>query len=327
MRKLFAVAAVAMTLMVSGVVLAACTGSSTPPHRTMTGVVAWISTPAPQTTSTTNTTTTLAPALPCSTSALRIRAGTGGVGMGNIANNFYMTNVGKVICRLSGYPTLTAITTSGARVSLKPEHGTYFGNMTAANLRPGARGEFLLAGTDQCFNPTTTAPPVVYRAVVISLPNNAGSFTTKSFPPCGYTDGFWESQLGVTPPVPGVFVPVPGTLASLQARVEPPVRIEGGQVLHYTVVLSNPGSRAVTFSPCPGYTEFLTLTKGSKVQLHTWSYELHCRAIGRLEAGKTARFAMEMTVPKVSQVRVVKFSWQLDTGNGPFVGTVVSVDP
>jgi hypothetical protein len=159
------------------------------------------------------------------------------------------------------------------------------------------------------------------------LPNNAGSFTTKSFPPCGYTDGFWESQLGVTPPVPGVFVPVPGTLASLQARVEPPVRIEGGQVLHYTVVLSNPGSRAVTFSPCPGYTEFLTLTKGSKVQLHTWSYELNCRAIGRLEAGKTARFAMEMTVPKVSQVRVAKFSWQLDTGNGPFVGTVVSIDP
>ena len=83
----------------------------------------------------------------------------------------------------------------------------------------------------------------------------------------------------------------------------------------------------MTFSPCPGYTEFLTLVNGSQVQLHTWSYELHCQAIGRLEAGETARFAMEMTVPQVSQVRVAKFSWELDTGNGPFVGTVVSVYP
>ena len=76
-----------------------------------------------------------------------------------------------------------------------------------------------------------------------------------------------------------------------------------------------------------GFQEFLTLVNGSRVQVHTWSYELNRQAIGRLEAGKTARFAMETTVPKVSQVWVAKFSWELDTSNGPFVGTVVSVDP
>jgi hypothetical protein len=245
--------------------------------------------------------------------------------MGNVVDNFYFTNVGKVTCRLSGYPTLTAITTSGARISLRPEHGTYFGNTTAANLRPGARGEFLLAGVDQCS--PTTVPLVVYRAVVISLPNNAGSFTTTRFPPCGYTDGFWESQVGVSPPVPGVFVPASGTIASLQAKLELPVRITGGHVLHYTVVLSNSGPRAVSFSRCPGYTEFLTLTKGLSVRLHTWSYELNCRAIARLQAGKSARFEMDMTVPKVSQAWVAKFSWELDTGNGPFIGTVVRIEP
>jgi hypothetical protein len=69
------------------------------------------------------------------------------------------------------------------------------------------------------------------------------------------------------------------------------------------------------------------LTKGLSVRLHTWSYELNCRAIARLQAGKSARFEMEMTAPKVSQVWVAKFSWELDTGNGPFVGTVVTVDP
>jgi len=319
MRKLGVVAAV--DLMVAGVVLAACTSSSTPPHRTTTGAVAWISTPAPPTTSTTTTTTTLVPAPPCSASVLRPRVGAGGVGLGNYVVPIYLTNVGKVTCRLSGYPTLTAITTAGARILLKPGHGTYFGDMNAVDLRPGARGEFLLAGTDMC----STHP--VYREVVVELPSGKGSFLTKSFPPCGPIHGFDESRLGVTPPVPGVFVPVPGTLASLQVRVELPPRVEGGHVLHYSVVLSNPGPRAVTFSPCPGYTEFLTLVNGSRVQAHTWSYELNCQAIGRLQADKTARFAMEMAVPRESQVWVAKFSWELDTGNGPFAGTAVRVDP
>ena len=315
-------------LVAMAIVLSACTSSAVPRphHQYATGAVVWISTPAPPTTSTT-TTTTLAPAPPCSTSGLRARVGPGGAGLGNYVVPIYLTNVGKVTCRLSGYPSLTAITTAGARVPLKPGHGTYFGDMTAVDLRPGARGEFLLAGTDMCFGATTPTTQPVYRAVVVELPSGKGSFLTKSFPPCGPIYGFDESQLGVTPPAAGVFVPAPGTLASLQAKVEPPARIEGGHVLHYTVVLANPGSRAVTFSPCPGYTEFLTLVNGSRVQLHTWSYELNCQDIGRLEAGKTARFAMEMTVPKVSQVWVAKFSWELDTGNGPFVGTVVSVDP
>src|ERR1035441_8865583 len=107
-----------MTLMFAG-----CTTSTLPPSPTTTfpttGVVAWISTPAPPTTSTTTTTTTLSAAPPCSDSALRVRAGTGGVGMGNVGDNFYLTNAGKVTCRLSGYPTLTAITTSGARIDRK----------------------------------------------------------------------------------------------------------------------------------------------------------------------------------------------------------------
>ena len=220
-----------LAMMMMALVVAGCTSSTAPrPHpQYATGAVAWVSTPASPTTSTTTTTTTLVAAPPCSVSVLRARAGPGGAGLGNYVVPVYLTNIGKVTCRLSGYPTLTAIASSGERVAVKTQHGTYFGNMTAADLHPGARGEFLLAGVDACLNaPTTTVPPIIYRAVVVGLPNNGGSITTKSFPLCGYTDGFWESQLGVTPPVPGVFVPVPGTPASLQARVELPARVEGG---------------------------------------------------------------------------------------------------
>jgi hypothetical protein len=178
-----------------------------------------------------------------------------------------------------------------------------------------------------CFGATNTTTGPVYRTVVVELPSGNGSFRTKSFPPCDPIYGFNESQLGVTPPTPGVFVPAPGTVASLQASVEPPSRIESGHVLHYIVVLSNPGPRAVSFSPCPGYTEILTVIMGAHVEVHTWSYQLNCQGIKRLAPGKSARFEMEMTVPKVSQTRLAKFSWELDTGNGPFAGTGVRVDP
>jgi len=308
--------------------LAACTSSTTPlPPRIVNGVVSWISTPAPPTTSSTTTTTTLPPAPPCSASVLRVRQGPGGAGLGNVAIPFYLTNVGKVTCRLSGYPSLTAITTSGARILLKPGHGTYFGDMTAVDLPPGARGTYLLAGSDVCFGAVTTTTQPVYRAVVVELPSGRGSFVVKSFPPCGPFYGFDETQLGVRPPTPGVFVPAPGTIPSLQATVQPPARIEGGHVLHFTVVLSNPGPRPVSFSPCPGYTEVLTLIKGATVRVHTWSYELNCQVVMRLNAGKSAKFAMEMTVPKVMQAQTAKFIWELDTGNGPVSGRPVTVYP
>jgi len=214
-----------------------------------------------------------------------------------------------------------------ARILLRPRHGTYFGDMTAVDLRPGASGNYLLAGSDMCFGATNTTTGPVYRTVVVELPSGRGSFSIKTFPPCGPIYGFNETQLGVRSPVPGVFVPAPGTLASLQATVEPPARIDSGHVLHYTVVLSNPGPRAVSFLPCPGYTEILTLIMGAHVQVHTWSYRLNCESIKRISPGKSARFEMEMTVPKVSQVRPAKFSWELDTGNGPFTGTGVRVYP
>ena len=85
-----------------------------PHHQYVSGAVAWISTPAPPTTSTTTTTTTLPPAPPCPASDLRIRVGPGGAGLGNVVVPIYLTNEGKVTCRLSGYPSLTAITTAGA---------------------------------------------------------------------------------------------------------------------------------------------------------------------------------------------------------------------
>jgi len=138
-------------------------------------------------------------------------------------------------------------------------------------------------------------------------------------------NGPWAgTEANVYPP--GVFPPAPGDMAFLQAKLALPFHAIGGQVLHYSVVLSNPGPRAVSFSRCPGYTESLVLNNGSKIQTHTWSYELNCQTVRRLEAGKTVRFAMKMTVPKVSRTEGAKVIWELDTGNGPFAGSGVTVN-
>ena len=74
----------------------------------------------------------------------------------------YLTNVGKVDLPPFWLPDLDGHHGSGRAHPLKPGHGTYFGDMTAVDLRPGARGNYLLAGTDMCLGATTTTTqPVV----------------------------------------------------------------------------------------------------------------------------------------------------------------------
>jgi hypothetical protein len=194
------------------------------------------------------------------------------------------------------------------------------------NIGPKSTGYFVTGGTDMCLGAPPgqngDVVPVGYRRFVIELPNGEGSISTSYMPPCG---PLGVSQVGTTPPSAVELVPAPGTLPYLQATLQLPARIFGGRVLHYVIVLSNPGSTPVPLKPCPGYSEWLTLVAGAKVNVHTWSFMLNCTGTGAIRGDKAVSFAMEMTVPSVSRTEIAKFSWQLETANGPFRGTVVNV--
>jgi len=155
-----------MTLMFAGCRLRLCRRHRTTTFPT-TGVVAWISTPAPPTTR---------PLPPRRRFPQRRRAQTQPCVYGqvpavwvwaNVGDNFYSRTAGKGDLPPIWLPTLTAITTSGARISLKPQHGTLLRQHDSRQPATGShRGSSFLPERTSCFNaPTTTMPPVVYRAV------------------------------------------------------------------------------------------------------------------------------------------------------------------
>jgi hypothetical protein len=307
-RKLGLMAVVTVTLS-----LAACTGSSTSPdHHSATGLIAWTPTPAPPTTSSTTTTTTLAPAPLCTKADLHIGPSFTGGATGHIGVSFRLTNIGKITCRLRGYPVLFAITQAGSRVVVPVHHGTFFIDAVPGNLTRKTSGYFVIVSSDFCLGvpPGSVGGlyPLHYRKLVIDLPDGASVVTGAKIFACGPLE---VSQVGVQPPIPGQLpAPQPGAVSFLDVRVAYPARIAGDSVLDYVVYLSNRGSSAVVLSPCPAYTESLGIPPRTAVRR---LYELNCRAVGQIGPHKSVGFEMEMPVPKVSKLVQAKFIWSLDT--------------
>jgi hypothetical protein len=304
-RKLGAIAAVAMTLM-----LAACTSSSAPARHPSTGLIVWTSTPAPPTTSSTTTTTTLALAPLCTKGSLDIGPPIDAGATQQVFASFRLTNVGKTTCRLQGYPVLWGTNATGKLVLVHAHDGLGVLNPVAADLAPGASGYFMLQENDFCLSEQPSSPyRVHYRELVAYLPNGAGTAKTPNIAPCGPIE---VTPVGVQPLLPGELPPPePGTTAFLKVSVHLPARNVGGRVLDYIVELANPGSRPIALQPCPGYRESIGVL-GSTAAVQR-SYELNCRAVGQIGPHKTVRFEMEIPVPKVSKPTEAKFVWLLDT--------------
>ena len=247
MRKLGVIATVAVTMM-----LAACTTSSVPPTRhSSAGLIAWIATPAPPT-----TTTTLPSAPLCTKADLLVKFRGFGAGASMYWDVFQLTNVSKHTCRLQGRPELFPSPNLG-----KPEPRVVGHDLPVSvgpgNIAPGVSGYFIIWGTDNCppGHGTSRVKPVPYKYAKVVLPNGEGSFTTSEMPPCVPV----SLSVGVEPPEPAL--PPPGSLAALDVTIDVPARIRAGHVLHYAVVLSNPrqvygpsgeeANRTVSFAALP----------------------------------------------------------------------------
>jgi hypothetical protein len=315
-------------LLIASLGLTSC--ASSPAKRTSS--VPWLSLPPLSTTTTTTTTTTLAPALSCVARNLKATVGQGGAGLGNELSVLIFTNTGP-LCRLSGYPNLEGRTaTHGpAQIGVR-KSGTYFGNLIPADLASGQRGALLLGTADACTalnsSPSTDATDAhadTYHAVTVLLPDGSGTvvFNKVTFDAaCGLD----ESQLGVQPPTASEISAPPGSLASLQASNSMPSRVQSGKVLRYSVTLYNPTNKTVTWQRCPNYTELILVVPDvGKLRRFSHTYELNCAQAKNLAPRHSDRFTMELFLGKVQTSSEAKFSWALDTGDGPYSGRGIYV--
>ena len=112
-----------------------------------------------------------------------------------------------------------------------------------------------------------------------------------------------------------------GSAGKLSAHAHVPDGFRAGNVLRYTVTLSNPTKTTVRLDPCPGYSESL-YASGLVVRR---SFALNCRSVHAIPTHGQVEYAMQLSVPRRAKPGNAKFLWELDTPTGPFAGEVVQV--
>lgn len=290
-------------------------------------MVPWVALAPASSTTTTSTTTTLAPAPSCRAGQLRASVGRRGAGLGNVVSTIVLTNLGAT-CRLSGYPDLTGATATRRSGPIAVHKtGTYFGNLIIANLATGQRGLLLLATSDGCAAVNGPSQAQIqasqrantYHQVTIILPRGRGPVSANVT--VDVACGLDESQLGVRAPTPDQLNAPPGTPPSLEATVRVAASVDSASTLHYVVALFNPTRTTVTWHACPNYTESIRTTPlALPSQTFSSTYQLNCRAALAVRPGRSVTFRMELPIGRVRQSTEAKFSWQLDTGYGPYAG-------
>lgn len=125
------------------------------------------------------------------------------------------------------------------------------------------------------------------------------------------------------PPPPGPKLPLRAEIVGVEEGE--PFHIQPGKTFHFTIGLTNTGSKAFSFDKCPTYFEMLRLGEGEAGGFAgAGSYVLNCDSAGAIEPGETAIFAMEITAFADAWGGEGELVWTL----GPEqIGATTSVDP
>jgi hypothetical protein len=255
----------------------------------------------------------------CTARALRVHLGRHGAATGHLLEEFVFTNIGHATCLLRGYPVVRGRRIDGKLVVLRPRHGTFFGQLVAADLKSGGHVFLDFETDDVCGNATLKA--VVYHDLRFTLPRGgeaSGGTSTLSLV-CGLA----MSQFGLPARYTGSATPAPGSVGSLQADIKLPATVRRGAILNYVVTLANHLRRAVRFkaTSCPGYTQGLYT---NSVQVRG-SYRLNCGSVQLIPTGEARGFAMKLRVPRNATLGLAKLGWNLDTETGAFAGATIEV--
>jgi hypothetical protein len=206
---------------------------------------------------------------------------------------------------------LAGVTTGGRVVALAPQHGSYFGEPgPASNIAPGDAAVVFIGWS---VPNVTTQPVPPYRQLRIGLP--AGGYVDVAASGLIASGGVWITDFGVPALQPP---PAPDPPASpLVASINTPPTARPGEILEYTVTLTNESDTTYPLERCPAYTEVV----GSGTQ--NWvatvdNYYLNCDTVHEIAAHHSVTYDMRLAVPNNQPISSSpKFGWNLqgiDTG-------------
>jgi hypothetical protein len=229
-------------------------------------------------------------------------------------------NSSESTCVLKGEPTIGGLKADGILVPLAITLGSYFGDPgPPANIATGEAAALNISGADACPAALSGRHPV-YAMLRIGLPGGGGvdaaahGFDTV----CGVS----VSQFGVPADAePAVDPP----LSPLTAQITAPTTAAAGQILIYTVTLTNPQSTDVSLSRCPAYDEFVGSGSNNTWVATVLHYYLNCDASPTIPAGASVTFAMRLSLPANQPEGMAKFGWDVQGGGGPWANAPLMV--
>jgi hypothetical protein len=158
-------------------------------------------------------------------------------------------------------------------------------------------------------------PSKHYSSVEMTLPTGILDLSKLDLTLCANKvfSGFQQSES--TPPAPG-------TVASLNAKLEIPKTVKAGSTLDYQVVLENKSNETVDLSPCPVYKEVINVVNGPNGKSYSQVLELNCSTVRAIKPHQKITYQMVILVP--SETGPAKFGWHIVPG-GPYVGTGLTI--
>ncbi len=260
-------------------------------------------------------------ARPCGPNDLKVSAGDVGAGLGNTNLPVAFVNISASTCLLNGEPTIGGLRSDGTLVPLPIADGSYFGDPgPTANIAPGGAAALNISGADAC-PAALSGKRQVYSNLRIGLPDGgsidvgAHGFDTV----CGVS----VSRFGV----PADTMPAAVPSSPLTAQISAPPTVVAGQVLAFTVTLTNPLSTDVTLNPCPAYDEFVGSGSTTVWVATVRHYYLSCDVAPTIPAGSSVTFEMRLVLPADQPGGMAKFGWDLQGGGGPWANAPLEVLP
>ena len=279
-------------------------------------VVPWLNQPAAA--------SATAPAAPtpaqhaCAASDLKVVPGHQGVWRGQATQGFRITNRSTESCYLLGAPSLelqhpdafvepvSPDAVAQQRIDLAPDDDAYILIGTPGSCEAAIRPERKVAARIKLFPRGGGGNLTLDGVHVDTLCGPARVIQMEAVQD--------EAKQAAKAAVAGKSL----VLRELTAAVTARESVARGEMLRYTVTLTNPTNEAIKLAPCPAYTQSLNAEGRSQNS----TYMLNCAgAAGQIPARSSVSFAMEAVVPADMSGQGVKLSWNLQDALS--VGTII----
>jgi hypothetical protein len=227
---------------------------------------------------------------PCSLDDLDVELGDSGAWHGQTIQGIDFTNAGTTACNIGGVPTVRLFSPSGEAVPVDAA-GV---DAIPLTLAPGDTADLVVGAPASCA-PSTGSDREIAKELSVRLNANAsptrlsGAWVSLV---CGKPKALWfENE--------GCYDSACNPLGKLEATIDAPAIVEPGEVIDYTVTLTNPSDTDIRFDAyCPTYSESVVdATTHGKRFANDVDYLLNCAAAPFISAHDSVAFVMRIQVP------------------------------